>query len=111
MCSCKWEPGIDTRGIKEGVAQVRGLVEVWGGLPFFLRGKESGGVRCRVVDIEVAGNQVGKIKIRKGSRGGERVGGRGEWSGIGVANSKTGKFRPKQPFGVYTSRAMKSSVS
>jgi len=56
MSSCKWEPGIDARGIKEGVAQVCGSVEVRGGLSFFLRGKESGGVGCRVVDVKVAGD-------------------------------------------------------
>jgi len=56
MSSCEWEPGIDARGIKEGVAQVCGSVKVWGGFPFFLRGKESGGVRCRIVNIKVAGD-------------------------------------------------------
>ena len=56
MSSCGWEPGIDTSSIKEGVSQVCGSVEVWGGLPFLFRGKESGGVRCRVVNIKVAGD-------------------------------------------------------
>ena len=56
MSSCEREPGIDARGIKEGVAQVCGSVEILGGLSFFFRGKESGGVRCRVVNIQVAGD-------------------------------------------------------
>ena len=54
MSSCEREPGIDARGIKKGVAQVCGSVEVWGGLSFFFRGQESGGVSCRVVNIKVA---------------------------------------------------------
>ena len=102
MSSCKWEPGVDARGIKERVAQVCGSAEVWGGFSFFLRGKESGGVRCRVVDIKVAGDQIENIKNREGCLWGDRVGGRGELSGIGVANSKAGKVQAETAFrGVY----------
>jgi len=56
VSSFEWESGVDACGIKQGVAQVRGSVEIWGGLLFFLRGEESGGVRYRVVDVEVAGD-------------------------------------------------------
>jgi len=56
VSSCEWEPSVDARGIKEGVASICGSVEVWGGLFCLSRGEEAKGVRCRVVDLEVAGD-------------------------------------------------------
>jgi len=54
------------------------------------------------VNIKVAGDQIGKIKDWEGCLGGDRVGGRGAWSGVGVANSKTGEVEAETGFrGVY----------
>ena len=39
------------------------------------------------------------------------MGGRGEWSGIGIANPETWEFVPKYPCGVKTSSTIKLSVS
>jgi len=62
-------------GLKEGVAQISGSVEVLGGFLLCFPGEDSGGVRCCVVDVEVAGDQIGEAKNSKGRLRGDRVGG------------------------------------
>ena len=84
------QPGVNARGVEEGVGQVGGPVEVGCRGFFFRAGGDSQRVGSVVVYVKVPGNQAGEVNIREGGGGVNRLGGPREGAGVDICESKLG---------------------
>ena len=65
-------------------------------------GKQPKRIGCRVVDVEVAGDQAWESKVLKGNLGRDGSGVVGEYAGVNVGNPKLGgRGAEAAPGGVY----------
>ena len=84
------EPGVNTRGVEEGVGQVSGPVEVRCGGFFFGTGDDPQGVDSMVVYVEVPGSQAEEINVGEGVGGVNRFHRPRKRAGVDIGESELG---------------------